>query len=113
MVYTFCKSVKEVSTLFISKVAERLSKDLKTYINDGDIRFYENEGIFNFKRTDNNYRDITEKDMVTMRKAFMLLELGTDIETVVEVIANKNKRITEELREELKVKQNYPILEML
>ena len=46
------------------------------------IRFYEQEGLLNPERRENNYRDYSEEDARTLEKIKLLRQLGLDLDAI-------------------------------
>ena len=88
----------------ISEVAKQLSKELKMHITEGTIRFYEKQGVFDFKREDNNYRDITQKDLVKLRKTFILANNGFGVPVIKAVVTFENNAVVGEVLAEFDIK---------
>ena len=51
-------------------------------ITKKNIRFYEHEGLLSPKRSENGYRDYTQKDVETLKKIRLLRSLSFPIEEI-------------------------------
>lgn len=62
-------------------------KELETIlsISRSNIRFYEKQGLFSPERKDNNYREYTEQDILTLKKIIVLRKMGFTVEEIRQI----------------------------
>lgn len=66
------------------------------------IRFYEQEGLITPERRENNYRDYSQEDAVTLEKIQLLRQLSLDLETIRRLSAGEAE-LGEVLRDQAQV----------
>ena len=100
--------------MIISKAVQKLQKELGIPITESQLRFYEQQGFIKLNRLDNNYRDISDRDLATLTKICAISREKIDLALVPEILKG-NKQIIEEVKEEIKqtIKIGNLLLEIL
>ena len=80
--------------MLISEASKLLSEELGDYITDNFIRFYDNK-VLNLGRVrGNKYREITDDDIRTLKKVYVLSKIGIPV-TVIKSYLSKDKEAME------------------
>lgn len=63
--------------MLISEAVKIISDELEEYCHKDFIYYYEREGVFEFKRSeDNDYRDISKDDLEFIKKVWVFNKIG-------------------------------------
>ena len=89
--------------MIISKAVDKLQRELEMQITESSLRFYDMNGYIKLDRSDNTYRDISDKDLIKLQRILMLSDVNIDLAVVREIL-NDNKEAIKETVEELRKK---------
>jgi len=84
--------------MWTRETIKRLEKELDIPVNIDTLFFYDREGIVPVKREQHgelSFRNYTEKDITKLGKALMLSYLGTDTNTIHEILNNDNRQLAQ------------------
>ena len=78
------------------EIMKRLEKELGISINDDTLFFYDRINLVSINKSDNGYRDYTEKDYVKLSKALVLArDFAISLEDIDKML-NKNDGIAKQ-----------------
>lgn len=83
--------------------------ELMTELTRANIRFYEQKGLLKPSREENNYKEYTEKDVVTLKKIVLLRKMNISIDNIhlillgrkqlVEILQDQENDLKEQIEE--------------
>lgn len=73
--------------MLINEVSKKLN------ITKRAVKFYEENGLLNPKKLDNNYRDYSDEDILILQKISLYRKLGISIQDIKALLKNDDKEL--------------------